>query len=681
MTIIPACGSPNNQSPDITDNPQITDSTQKLIENGLENQPNEPRTKSRFPKISVSDLVEDAATSNSPRENPFPITKPAASAPDLASNDPVHEEAQPSNSDTEKTQPSDPISDDAQSDDTRPDNTSTADSDSVSIDTSSISDPTVTDPDSSSLSLAGPPSSPSLRTTTASGVSIPPATLSSPALASTSTLGPTPTKIDDIDDTNKTTTTTPTLPPPSITAIFLDGDSVSIDFNIPESTDSFEKIVRENLYQELTSNEISWEEFLDILGKEELEEEITEEQPIVNFTIEPDNFKPKILSFKVRMIFLSHQFSIKDRYIVKTLLSLYMLRENDPDLQIRIIHALSQIGDRLLIPIFGKMLTKNKNWFIRKTIVDVLKQYDSPQIIPIFKHALQTESELQVRTSMQIAIGEIQRNSRVIKPIRRAPRDEAFEKWLRTPRKPRPKSSIATTGELIDWICAQSGPRLLCNWITMETRSYKEVFNEARESVHWWVVDRFEDLNLYEYTRPAHAMYDNLTGIWDQLNLVEDISLMLDHMDQVSPQEGDDLALCSSCHEMTNVYEEYKRSTHYNNRLGIRATCSDCHVSKDYIELVEQKFAALVQLWEHFVMKSYPTTSSFEAKRPELYSEVLEFMRQRDSKECRSCHQPTQMDPEAQDIFVTKNHQKISTQGKTCVDCHAGIVHKKFEEH
>ena len=36
---------------------------------------------------------------------------------------------------------------------------------------------------------------------------------------------------------------------------------------------------------------------------------------------------------------------------------------------------------------------------------------------------------------------------------------------------------------------------------------------------------------------------------------------------------------CVSCHEMkTHILSEYKKSSHYANRTGVRASCPDCHV-------------------------------------------------------------------------------------------------------
>ena len=47
---------------------------------------------------------------------------------------------------------------------------------------------------------------------------------------------------------------------------------------------------------------------------------------------------------------------------------------------------------------------------------------------------------------------------------------------------------------------------------------------------------------------------------------------------------------CISCHEMRDyVYKEYKTSTHYNNRTGVRASCPDCHVPKEWVYKVARK--------------------------------------------------------------------------------------------
>ena len=42
-------------------------------------------------------------------------------------------------------------------------------------------------------------------------------------------------------------------------------------------------------------------------------------------------------------------------------------------------------------------------------------------------------------------------------------------------------------------------------------------------------------------------------------------------------------SFCISCHEMQeNVFKEYQNTIHYTNRTGVRATCPDCHVPKEW---------------------------------------------------------------------------------------------------
>ncbi|MDH5778369.1 MAG: NapC/NirT family cytochrome c, partial [Gammaproteobacteria bacterium] len=46
-------------------------------------------------------------------------------------------------------------------------------------------------------------------------------------------------------------------------------------------------------------------------------------------------------------------------------------------------------------------------------------------------------------------------------------------------------------------------------------------------------------------------------------------------------------SFCISCHEMRDyVYKEYKETIHYSNRTGVRATCPDCHVPKEWPYMV-----------------------------------------------------------------------------------------------
>ncbi len=133
---------------------------------------------------------------------------------------------------------------------------------------------------------------------------------------------------------------------------------------------------------------------------------------------------------------------------------------------------------------------------------------------------------------------------------------------------------------------------------------------------------------------------------------------------------------CISCHEMKdNVYEEYKETVHYSNRTGVRATCPDCHVPKEWIYKVRRKIQASNELL-HKVLGSIDTREKFEAKRLELARHVWKTMKETDSRECRNCHDYESMDYPSQSRRSMNNHVRGFDEGKTCIDCHKGIAHQ-----
>ena len=70
---------------------------------------------------------------------------------------------------------------------------------------------------------------------------------------------------------------------------------------------------------------------------------------------------------------------------------------------------------------------------------------------------------------------------------------------------------------------------------------------------------------------------------------------------------------CISCHEMkVNVYQEYTDTIHYTNRTGVRATCPDCHVPKDWVHKFVRKVQATSELYHHF-KGDVDTPEKFEA--------------------------------------------------------------------
>ncbi len=135
-------------------------------------------------------------------------------------------------------------------------------------------------------------------------------------------------------------------------------------------------------------------------------------------------------------------------------------------------------------------------------------------------------------------------------------------------------------------------------------------------------------------------------------------------------------AFCISCHEMRDtVYKELKETVHFTNKTGVRATCSDCHVPKQWVYKVRRKIAATNELF-HKLIGTIDTPEKFEVQRLALAQHVWDTMKATDSRECRNCHSMSSMDLEKQVRPAQRRHKAAMEKGQTCIECHQGIAHK-----
>jgi len=133
------------------------------------------------------------------------------------------------------------------------------------------------------------------------------------------------------------------------------------------------------------------------------------------------------------------------------------------------------------------------------------------------------------------------------------------------------------------------------------------------------------------------------------------------------------------CHEMTdNVVKEFKGTIHDVNRSGVRATCSDCHVPREPIDLLKRKVSATFELWGKLT-GVIDTPEKFEAHRAAMAQKVWRRMKLTDSLECRNCHKDASMSSETQTEKARARHQKAKRETLTCIDCHYAIAHEEPE--
>jgi cytochrome c-type protein NapC len=134
---------------------------------------------------------------------------------------------------------------------------------------------------------------------------------------------------------------------------------------------------------------------------------------------------------------------------------------------------------------------------------------------------------------------------------------------------------------------------------------------------------------------------------------------------------------CTSCHEMRdNVYQELRRTVHFTNRSGVRATCPDCHVPHEWNDKIARKMAATKEIWGT-IFGTINSREKFQAKRRELAEHEWTRLAANDSLECRNCHNFDFMDFTVQSQRASEQHSTSLAKGeKTCIDCHKGIAHE-----
>jgi len=132
---------------------------------------------------------------------------------------------------------------------------------------------------------------------------------------------------------------------------------------------------------------------------------------------------------------------------------------------------------------------------------------------------------------------------------------------------------------------------------------------------------------------------------------------------------------CYVCHSHEQfIKPEYEASTHFANTSGVRASCADCHLPRDQIDLILTKIAVSVDIIPELLGR-LNTAEKYEAARAEMAEAVWEEYRDNDSEYCRHCHTVEAMNLETQGNMARRRHASAGERDMTCIDCHRGIVH------
>src|SRR5688572_9141339 len=143
---------------------------------------------------------------------------------------------------------------------------------------------------------------------------------------------------------------------------------------------------------------------------------------------------------------------------------------------------------------------------------------------------------------------------------------------------------------------------------------------------------------------------------------------------------GTDKFCGTACHSMQWVAQEHRASVHVANHSGVRAGCHDCHIPKDYPELLWYKAKAGVKDAIGEMRGVISTKDKFEKERLRMARLVWEEYKANNSENCRNCHQFTPEVMAKQKEFARPMHQQVLEGKATCIDCHKGVGHNAPSE-
>jgi len=143
-------------------------------------------------------------------------------------------------------------------------------------------------------------------------------------------------------------------------------------------------------------------------------------------------------------------------------------------------------------------------------------------------------------------------------------------------------------------------------------------------------------------------------------------------------------AFCAeSCHSMQPAYESYRRSIHFDNRSGVRATCGDCHVPYESGHPTVLQYIAGT-LWTkaiaggsdiyHELLGKISTSEKWERERPRLTAQVQSWIRKTDSVSCQGCHDLRAYSGPGNFMAIEAHAGMLKRSTVDCTSCHSKEV-------
>lgn len=134
---------------------------------------------------------------------------------------------------------------------------------------------------------------------------------------------------------------------------------------------------------------------------------------------------------------------------------------------------------------------------------------------------------------------------------------------------------------------------------------------------------------------------------------------------------------CTGCHSMTFAAETYQRSSHFNSSSGVRAECGHCHVSRGILAATWDHILGTRDLLKQLFGADYDDQVINTLHLPDAAFTARRWFRANDSATCRACHVQDAIQGRRAD---TAEIHRVDAKGKTCIDCHYNLVHRKVPD-
>ena len=129
---------------------------------------------------------------------------------------------------------------------------------------------------------------------------------------------------------------------------------------------------------------------------------------------------------------------------------------------------------------------------------------------------------------------------------------------------------------------------------------------------------------------------------------------------------------CASCHVHPHAIDSWKRSSHVNNKSGVRVHCIDCHLPPkgSFYHFKEKARTGLHDLWAYWTKDS--ADFNWEEKKQLDYAEKIVY-----NEQCKNCHinlfpRGLSDDGGTAHLYYEANEKKLNLQ---CISCHLDVGH------